>query len=65
MNWDQIQGKWKEYAGSARTMWGELTDDDLEQVAGDRTRLEGLIQQKYGRTKEEARDEVDRFIRDL
>ena len=65
MNWDQIEGKWKEFTGRAQSHWGEMTDDELDQVEGDRTRLEGLIQQKYGRSKEEARTEVDRFLRDL
>ena len=59
MNWDQVQGNWKEFKGKAQSKWGELTDDELDQAKGDREQLEGLIQQKYGKTKEEARKEVD------
>jgi len=62
MNWDQIQGRWKEMKGNAQSKWGELTDDDLDEVQGDREALEGKIQQKYGKTKEEARKEVDAFM---
>ncbi len=62
MNWDQIQGKWKQFAGSAQSEWGELTNDDVDQVEGDRTRLEGKIQERYGKTKEEAREAVDAWI---
>jgi uncharacterized protein YjbJ (UPF0337 family) len=65
MNWDQIAGTWKEYAGRARTKWGELTDDDLEQVAGRRDEMVGVIQKRYGYAKERAEDEVDRWVNDL
>lgn len=65
MNWDQVQGKWKEMKGNVRSKWGELSDDEVDEVGGDREALEGKIQQKYGRTKEEARREVDDFIRTL
>jgi uncharacterized protein YjbJ (UPF0337 family) len=62
MNWDQVQGKWKEMKGDAQTKWGELTNDELDQVDGNREKLEGLIQQKYGRSKEEAQREVDDWL---
>ncbi len=62
MNWDQIQGQWKEMKGSIQSHWGELTDDEVEEAKGDREALEGKIQQKYGKTKEQARDEVDAFL---
>ncbi|MAM63708.1 CsbD family protein [Maritimibacter sp. UBA3975] len=62
MNWDQVQGKWKQVKGDAQTKWGELTNDDLDQVDGDREKLEGLIQEKYGRSKEEAQREVDDWL---
>ena len=65
MNWDEVQGKWKEIKGNVRSKWGELSDDEVSEVNGDREALEGKIQQKYGRTKEEARREVDDFIRTL
>ena len=62
MNWDQVEGNWKEWKGKARSTWGELTDDELEEARGNRERFEGLLQQKYGKTKEEVREEVDRWL---
>ncbi len=61
INSDTIEGNWKEWSGKAREKWGELTDDELQQAQGNREQLEGLIQQKYGKTKEEAKREVDEF----
>lgn len=65
MNTDMLEGKWKEIKGSVRAKWGELTDDEVEQVAGNTERLAGLIQQKYGHSKEEAKREVNDFIDSL
>ncbi|MEH6830210.1 CsbD family protein [Sulfitobacter sp.] len=65
MNWDTIQGNWKQYKGQAQQKWGELTDDDLDTAEGAREELEGKIQAKYGKTKEEAKQEVDDFISSL
>lgn len=62
MNWDQVEGKWKELKGSAQAKWGKLTDDEVDEAAGDREKLEGLIQEKYGKTKEEVREEVDAWM---
>ena len=62
MNWDQIAGKWTELKGSARSHWGDLTDDELDQVQGDREQFEGLLQQKYGKAKEDVRAEVDSWL---
>ncbi|KQB11839.1 CsbD family protein [Rhodobacter capsulatus] len=65
MNTDIIEGKWKEIKGAVRAKWGDLTDDEIEEIAGERERLEGLVQQKYGRTKEAAKKEVDEFLSKL
>lgn len=62
MNWDQVQGKWKQLMGDAKRHWGKLTDDDLQVVAGDRQRLVGKIQERYGVTKEEADKQVDDWL---
>ncbi|WP_371154332.1 CsbD family protein [Jannaschia sp. 2305UL9-9] len=62
MNWDQIQGNWTQFTGKAKQQWGELTDDDLAQAEGDRDVLEGKIQERYGDSKEEAREKVDAWI---
>ena len=62
MNWDQIEGKWKELKGSAKAKWGDLTDDDLTEADGNREVLEGKIQARYGKTKDQARREVDEWM---
>ena len=62
MNWDQIEGNWKQLKGSAQAQWGKLTDDDLDVVEGNREKLEGKLQERYGYAKEEAKREVDDFM---
>jgi uncharacterized protein YjbJ (UPF0337 family) len=62
MNWDQIEGKWKEFKGKAQAKWGDLTDDELDRVEGKREQMVGLIQQKYGKAREEAEREVDDWM---
>ena len=59
MNWDQVEGKWKQLKGSAKDQWGKLTDDDLDQAAGKRDKLVGKIQERYGIAKDEAEKQVD------
>jgi uncharacterized protein YjbJ (UPF0337 family) len=63
MNWDQIKGKWHEIKGSVRAKWGELTDDDIEELDGTREKMVGKIQQKYGVAKEEAEKQVDEWTK--
>ena len=65
MNWDQVQGKWRQVKGSAKTRWGKLTDDDLDVVAGQRDQLVGRIQERYGIAKDEAQIQVDEWNRTL
>jgi uncharacterized protein YjbJ (UPF0337 family) len=62
MNWDQIEGKWKEYKGKVKQQWGNLTDDDLDRIEGRRDEVAGLIQQRYGKTKAEAERAVDDWL---
>lgn len=62
MNWDQIAGTWTQYKGKAKEAWGDLTDDELDQVAGKRDQMVGLVQRKYGRAREEAETEVDNWF---
>lgn len=64
MNWDQVQGKWKEMTGNVKAKWGDLTDDEITEIDGNREALEGKIQAKYGKTKEQVKDEVDAFLKD-
>jgi uncharacterized protein YjbJ (UPF0337 family) len=65
MNWDRIEGNWKQFKGQIKEKWGQLTDDDLSRINGNREQLEGVIQERYGYGKDRARDEVDRWSRDL
>lgn len=65
MNWDQIEGKWKQFKGEAKAKWGKLTDDDLDVVAGKRDKLAGRIQERYGYERERAEREADEFVRSL
>ena len=62
MNTDVLQGKWTQLKGTVRKQWGKLTDDDVDQVQGDAEILQGRIQERYGRTKEQAKQEVDNWL---
>ena len=62
MNWDQVEGNWKQFKGSVQAKWGDLTNDELDQIDGNREKLEGKIQERYGKTREEARKEVDHML---
>ncbi len=63
MNWDQIQGNWKQAAGRAKEQWGKLTDDDLDVIAGRRDQLAGKIQEHYGVAKEEVERQLSAWER--
>ena len=65
MNWDQLEGKWKQYKGEVREKWGRLTDDDLHVIAGRREQLIGRLQERYGIAKEVAAREADDFVKTL
>jgi len=65
MNWEQIQGKWKQYSGKAQEKWGKLTDSDLQMIRGQRDQLVGKIQERYGIAKEEAQNQVDDYFATL
>lgn len=59
MNWDRIEGNWKQVSGRAKSQWGKLTDDELDVVAGKRDQLSGIIQERYGIAKDEAEKQMD------
>ncbi|MDZ4842805.1 MAG: CsbD family protein [Hyphomicrobium aestuarii] len=63
MDWDRIAGNWKQWTGSAKEQWGKLTDDDLAVVNGQREQLEGKIQERYGYSKDQVRQEVDDWMK--
>lgn len=58
MNWERIQGSWKQLTGEAKSQWGQLTDDDLLVVDGRRDQLAGKLQERYGIAKEEAERQI-------
>lgn len=62
MNWDRIEGNWKQVVGKARAQWGKLTDDDFNVVAGRREQLAGKIQERYGVAKEDADKQINEWI---
>ncbi len=58
MNLDQLQGNWKQVQGAIRAQWGKLTNDDFDVIAGNRDKLIGRLQERYGIRKEEAEKEL-------
>lgn len=62
MNRNQIEGNWKQVKGHVKETWGELTDDDLDQIEGRRERLVGKLQERYGKSASTASKEVDEFF---
>jgi uncharacterized protein YjbJ (UPF0337 family) len=65
MNWDRIEGNWKQFRGRVQQQWGKLTNDDLDTVEGRRTELVGKIQERYGIAKDEAEKRVDSWMRKM
>jgi len=63
MNDDIFKGKWKQLRGQIQQKWGDLTNDDLDRMQGTQTEFEGLLQERYGYTKERAKQEVDNLLR--
>jgi len=62
MNQDTLKGQWKQMVGKAKTTWGKLTDDELLKIEGNAQRLTGLVQERYGATREEAEKQVKKFF---
>jgi len=65
MNRDIAEGKWKEMRGEVKMWWGKLTDDDLDKASGKADQIIGLLQQKYGYTREQAEKEFDQRFKAL
>ena len=61
MNWDVIEGDWKQFKGLVKEKWGKLTDSNLDTIAGKRDQLAGSIQETYGITKDQAESQVKAF----
>ena len=65
MNWDRIEGNWKQLKGKVHEKWGMLTDDSIDVVAGKSEQLSGKIQESYGIGKDEAEKQIDEFLASL
>jgi uncharacterized protein YjbJ (UPF0337 family) len=65
MNTDILEGQWKQLKGRIQEKWGELTDDEIDQIQGKQDVLVGKLQEKYGYTREEAEHQVNEFLADV
>lgn len=63
MNWDRIEGDWKQLKGKVQQQWGKLTNDDMDVIEGNRTELLGRIQNRYGIAKDEAERQIDDWMK--
>jgi uncharacterized protein YjbJ (UPF0337 family) len=62
MNWNIVEGKWKQLKGDVRSQWGKLTDSDIDIIAGKRDRLAGVLQERYGKEKDDVEQEIDAWL---
>jgi uncharacterized protein YjbJ (UPF0337 family) len=62
MNQDILPGKWKQMRGDLKTWWGNLTEDDFERIGGQKDKLIGLLQERYGYSREQAEQDVERRL---
>jgi uncharacterized protein YjbJ (UPF0337 family) len=65
MDWNRVEGNWKQFKGNVKEKWGKLTDDDLDVIEGRRDQLEGKIQERYGYAKDQAKKDVDSWFSSL
>ena len=65
LDWNCIEGNWKQFGGRVKEKWGKLTDDDLTVINGRRDQLEGKIQERYGIAKDQARSDIDNWLNSL
>jgi len=64
MNDDMFAGQWKQMRGTLKSWWGNLSDDDFEKIGGQKDKLIGVVQEKYGYSREQAQNEIDRRFND-
>jgi uncharacterized protein YjbJ (UPF0337 family) len=62
MDWNRVQGNWKQVEGMVKAKWGKLTDNDLAVINGSREQLEGKIQERYGIARDQIRKDVDAWF---
>ena len=65
MDWNRIEGNWKQFSGRVKEQWGKRTDDDLDVIKGRREQLEGKIQERYGYAKDQVRRDVDNWLKSI
>ena len=65
MDWNRVEGNWKQLKGKVKEKWGDLTDDDLDRISGQRDQLIGQIQTRYGLAKDEAEKQVDDWSKSI
>jgi uncharacterized protein YjbJ (UPF0337 family) len=63
MDWNRLEGNWKQVKGTVKQQWGKLTDDDLTQINGSQEKLEGIIQERYGIARDETRKQIDAWYK--
>lgn len=64
MNWDIVKGQWAQVKGEVKSKWGDLTDNDITEINGEREKLAGKLQERYGWAREEADRQIDDYFRD-
>ena len=62
MDWNRVEGNWKQFKGRVKEQWGKLTDDDLDKINGRRDQLEGKIQEHYGKARDQVRADIDSWL---
>ncbi|MGH8262296.1 MAG: CsbD family protein [Steroidobacteraceae bacterium] len=65
MNWDRVEGNWKQFKGKVQQKWADLTNDDIEKIEGKRTELTGRLQERYGYQKDQAEREIDTWLKSV
>ena len=65
MNWDRVEGQWRQLKGQAQQRWGRLTDDDWDVIGGKREELIGRVQKAYGKQRDEVERDVDEWMRGI
>ena len=63
MNWDRVEGNWKQMTGALKQKWGKLTDDDLSTIKGKREAFVGRLQERYGIAKDEAERQLEEYLK--
>jgi uncharacterized protein YjbJ (UPF0337 family) len=64
MNEDTFEGLWKQIKGEIRVWWGKLSDNEVEEIAGNKDKLLGALQERYGYTRQRAEDEINTRLRE-